>query len=411
MELSHLPHPSGRNIAIHVIPAAERSLRMGHPWLYENSIREQSKEGQAGDIAVIFDKKRRFLAVGLYDPDSLIRVKILQHKTSASIGRDFFRDRLQAAAQIRAHLPDGGTAGYRLVHGENDNLPSLVIDRYGDMLVIKLYSAAWFAHLRTVLSALDDVHPTKTIVLRLSRAVQNGETFGLSDGMVIHGELPESKVAFSEDNLHFVADVIHGHKTGFFFDQRENRRRVLKLSAKKDVLDVFSYNGGFSLYAAAGGAKSILSIDISQPALHDSRRLFELNVDNANVANCQHEIMAADAFEAMRQLATDGRKFGLVVVDPPSFANKASQIEDAMRAYRKLTELALPLVEKGGILVMASCSSRIASDDFFATVHNTAQRRGYSLYEIERTSHAVDHPLRESFPEGRYLKCLYTTVD
>ncbi|MDQ7035712.1 MAG: class I SAM-dependent methyltransferase, partial [Anaerolineae bacterium] len=271
----------------------------------------------------IFDKKRHFLAVGLYDPDSPIRVKILQHKTSASIGHDFFRTRLQAAAQIRAHLPDDGTTGYRFVHGENDTLPSLVIDRYGAVLVVKLYSAAWFAHLRELLSALDDIHPAKTIVLRLSRAVQDGETFGLSDGMVIRGKLSESKVAFTENKLRFVADVIRGHKTGFFFDQRENRQRAMTLSATKNVLDVFSYNGGFSLYAAAGGAKSVLSVDISQPALRDARQLFELNANHTNIANCQHETMAADAFEALRQLASQRRKFGLVVVDPPSFANKA----------------------------------------------------------------------------------------
>ena len=410
MDLSHLPTPSQSNIAIHVTPAAERSLRAGHPWLFENSIEKQNREGQAGDIAVIFDKKRRFLAVGLYDPDSPIRVKILHHKTSVTIGRNFFTERLQAAANIRAHLPAQGTTGYRLVHGENDSLPGLVIDRYGDVLVLKLYSAAWFAHLQDVLATLADVHPAQTIVLRLSRTVQESETYGLTDGMVIQGELSTSQVTFTENHLHFVADVIHGHKTGFFFDQRENRQRVMGLSSGKNVLDVFSYNGGFSLYAAAGGANSVLSVDISEPALRDARQLFELNANNPQVAQCQHEILAADAFAAMQQLVADGQQFELVVVDPPSFANKESQRDDALRAYRKLTELALPLVTKGGTLVIASCSSRIMPDEFFASVKNAAVRNRYNLQEIEHTSHSVDHPLRESFPEGRYLKCLYAQV-
>jgi 23S rRNA (cytosine1962-C5)-methyltransferase len=398
LDLSHLPTPSQSNIAIHVIPAAERSLRAGHPWLFENSIQQQNREGQAGDIAVIFDKKRRFLAVGLYDPDSPIRVKVLQHKSSTTIGRDFFRERLQAAANIRAHLPAQGTIGYRLLHGENDGLPGLVIDRYGDVLVLKLYSLVWFAHLRDVLAALETVHPAETIVLRLSRTVQESETYGLSDGMVIQGKLSTSQVAFTENHLYFVADVIHGHKTGFFFDQRENRQRVRQLSSGKNVLDVFSYNGGFSLYAAAGGAKSVLSVDISEPALRDAHQLFELNANNPQVANCEHGTLVADAFDAMQQLTADGQQFELVIVDPPSFAN------------RTLTELALRLVTKGGILVIASCSSRIAPDEFFAAIRNTASRIGYNLQEIERTSHAVDHPLRDSFPEGRYLKCLNAQV-
>lgn len=410
INLSQLPHPSERNIAVHVTAAAEKSLRAGHPWLYENSIREQSREGNPGDIAVIFDKNRRFLAVGLYDPDSPIRVKVLQHKNSATIGRDFFRERLQAAANIRAHLPGEGTTGYRLVHGENDGLPGLVIDRYGDVLVLKLYSVAWFAHLRDVLAALDDVHPAETLVLRLSRTVQDGETYDLSDGMVLRGALSNTEVAFTENGLHFVVDVVHGHKTGFFFDQRENRAHVGRLAQGKDVLDMFSYNGGFSLYAAAGGAETILSVDISEPALKAARQLFKLNADNPQVASCHHEIMAADAFEAMHELARHQRKFGLVVIDPPSFANKESQIQDALRAYRKLTELALPLVERDGILAMASCSSRVAPDDFFSTVQRTASQNSYRLKEIERTGHAVDHPLRANFPEGRYLKCLYATI-
>jgi 23S rRNA (cytosine1962-C5)-methyltransferase len=410
LDLSQLPYPSERNIAVHVTAAAEKSLRVGHPWLYENSIKVQSKEGIAGDVAIIFDKNRRFLAVGLYDPTSPIRVKVLQHKTSATIGRDFFRERLQAAANIRAHLPGEGTTGYRLVHGENDGLPGLVIDCYGDVLVIKLYSAAWFAYLRDVLVALDEVHPAETLVLRLSRTVQDGETFGLSDGMVLRGTLANTQIAFTENGLKIATDVVHGHKTGFFFDQRENRARVGKLSQGKDVLDVFSYNGGFSLYAAAGGAKSVRSIDISEPALKDARHLFELNANNPQVAGCRHETMAADAFEAMQRLIQQKQKFGLVVVDPPSFANKESQVEDALRAYRKLTELALPLVTEGGILVTASCSSRVSPDEFFNTVNRTAIQSGYRLREIERTGHAIDHPLRDGFPEGRYLKCLYAIV-
>jgi 23S rRNA (cytosine1962-C5)-methyltransferase len=405
LDLSQLPRPSEKNIAIYVRSAAEKALHSGHPWIFESAIREQSREGQAGDLAIIFDHKKRFLAVGLYDPNSIIRVKILQHKISAKINQVFFHDKFQQASVIREPLLKTDTNGYRLVHGENDGLPNLIIDRYADVLVIKLYSAAWFAHLRDILAALENILPAKTIILRLSRAVQENETFGLHDGCVLKGELPDSKVQFRENGLTFSADVIHGHKTGFFFDQRDNRQHVGKLAQGKTVLDVFSYNGGFSVYAAAGGAKSVTSLDISEPALASARDNMLLNIDNPNVIKCEHETIAADAFESLKQLSEQGRKFDILIVDPPSFANSKNQIEGALRAYSRLTQLSIPLVAKGGILVIASCSSRVSANDFFKTITQATRR---PLQEIERTQHAIDHPI--AFPEGAYLKCLFANV-
>lgn len=405
MNLSHLPQPAEKNIAVHVTQAAEKALRSGHPWLFESAISNQSREGQAGDLAVIFDHKKHFLAVGLYDPDSMIRVKVLQHRDSAKINRDFFQAKLERAASIREPLLKTDTNGYRLVHGENDALPSLIIDRYADVLVVKLYSAAWFAHLQDILAALETILPEKTVILRLGRIAQESETFGLSDGCVLKGELADSNVQFRENGLVFSGDVLHGHKTGFFFDQRDNRQRVGQLAEGKTVLDVFSYNGGFSVYAAAGGAKSVTSLDISEPALQSARDNMALNMNNANVAQCQHETIAADAFESLAQLSEQGRKFDMVIVDPPSFANSQNQVNRALNAYSRLAELAVPLVANGGTLVMASCSSRVSADDFFKTIIQSARK---PLHEIERTGHAIDHPI--GFPEGAYLKCLFANV-
>jgi 23S rRNA (cytosine1962-C5)-methyltransferase len=291
------------------------------------------------------------------------------------------------------------------VHGENDGQPSLIIDRYADVLVIKLYSAVWFAHLHNILAALENILPAKTVILRFSRTVQEGETFGLNDGSVLKGKLPDSKVRFRENGLLFSADVVHGHKTGFFFDQRDNRQRVGKLAQGRTVLDVFSYSGGFSVYAAAGGAKSVTSLDISEPALASARDNMLLNISNPNVTKCEHETIAADAFEGLKQLSEQGRKFDIVIVDPPSFANSKNQIEGALRAYSRLTELSIPLVEKRGILVIASCSSRVSANDFFKMITQAAKR---PLQEIERTQHAIDHPI--GFPEGAYLKCLFASL-
>jgi 23S rRNA (cytosine1962-C5)-methyltransferase len=405
IDLSQIPLPAERNIALHLKAAAERAVREGHPWLYENSIEQQSREGKAGDIAICFDHKRRFLAAGFYDPASPIRVKLLQHGQAAKIDKDYFRQKLEKAAALRSPLLSTDTNAFRLVHGENDGLPALIIDKYADVLVIKIYSAIWFAHLREFLAALEETNPAPIWLLRLGRNVQEGECFGLKDGMLLKGELPDSNVLFRENGLKFRADVVHGHKTGFFFDQRENRQRLRNLAKGKTVLDVFSYNGGFAVYAAAGGAKQVTSVDISAPALESAKANFALNLDNPNLAACEFKTIAQDAFEVFETLHPI---YDLVIVDPPSFANSQEQVAGALRAYEKLTLAALKIVKKNGILVMASCSSRVTSDAFFDVVTRTARNSYRPLQEIERTTHAIDHPI--GFPEGAYLKALFATV-
>lgn len=407
--LSHLPNPAKRHIALHLKPAAERAVRQGHPWVYEASIRKQSREGGPGDLAIIFDQRNRYLAVGLYDPTSPIRVKVLQANQQARIDAAFLRARLQASVDHRQpYLDPATTDGYRVVHGENDGLPGLIIDRYADVLVIKVYTQAWFAWLQPLLEVLPDVIDASVWVLRLARNVQVGETFGLRDGLLLRGTLPDDgDVEFRENGLRFRANVLHGHKTGFFFDQRENRAHVRDLAQDRRVLDLFSYNGGFSVYAAAGGASNVLSVDVSVPALDEARRNMALNAHHAGVQQVEHRIQAADVFEVLDALAQENEVFDLVVVDPPSFASSSEQEAGALVAYATLTEQALRVLATDGILVSASCSSRVSRETFFETVEGTARRVGRPLQVFERTTHAVDHPLRSSFPEGAYLKCLY----
>lgn len=409
MDFSRLPQPAARSIAVRLHAAAERAIRDGHPWVFESAISEQSHAGSAGDIAVIFDRKKHFLAAGLLDPASPIRIRILQAGSPARIDAAFFQARLQASADLRAPLVAAGNTGYRLVYGEADGLPGLVVDRYGDTLVMKLYTAAWFAHLPALLAGLDAIQPAGSIVLRLNRGLQLSQGFGLTDGMALRGQT-SGEVTFIENGLRFAADVVHGHKTGFFFDQRENRSRVRDLAQGCRVLDVFAYSGGFSVYAAAGGATEVTSLDVSLPALETAQANMRLNQHLPAVAACRHQILAADAFDALRQMGAAGRRFDLVVVDPPSFAKKQDEVEGALAAYRRLATLALPLVERGGVLVMASCSSRIAPDSFFECVQQSAQRGGFRLQEIGRSGHALDHPARTAFPEGNYLKCLFSRV-
>jgi 23S rRNA (cytosine1962-C5)-methyltransferase len=423
--LASLPAPAERRIALRVTPDAQRALRRGHPWLFDRAIVAQSAAGQPGDLAVIFDERRRFVAIGLYDPASPIRVRILQHGAPAAIDEAFFAGRLAAAAARRASLwagedvrlvagPTGETTGYRWVHGEGDGLPGLVLDRYDQMLALKLYSAAWLPHLRAVLAGLESLNrdaPVAGVVLRLSRAVQRqaAALHGLADGVTLAGTLTANPVLFREHGLLFEADLLHGQKTGFFLDQRANRARVEGLAAGRETLNVFAYTGGFSLYAARGGAPAVLSLDSSAPALAAARRNFDLNRDLPAVAAARHELLVADAFTALAGLAQAGRRFDLVVVDPPAFAKQQAEIPAALKSYQRLAELALAVLRPRGLLVMASCSSRVSADDFFAAVRRGAARAGRLLHEFAHTGHPVDHPI--GLPEGAYLKGLYAQAD
>lgn len=410
IDFDRLPVAGEKNIALRVKPAAERAIRQGHPWVYEESISRQSHLGNAGDLAVIYDSaKNGFLAVGLYDPFSPIRVKILQRETPARINQAWFADRLSAAHERRQPLREAGTTGYRLVHGESDGFPSLVIDRYNTTLAIKLYTVAWLPHLQALIGALGQAIGYEQLVLRLSRALQSerhnvAKRFGLRDGQLLLGDALDGPVRFVENGLQFEADVQKGHKTGFFFDQRDNRQKVRELAEDRRVLDVFAYSGGFSVYALAGGAKSVAALDVSAPALAALLR----NVVNNDLDPGRAHTEVADAFAGMGLMIEANRRFNLVIVDPPALANNRANVQKAVAAYRRLTQMALALLAEDGIVMLASCSSRITADMFHNLVMRSAAAAGYELEIIERTGHALDHPI--GFPEAAYLKAIFARV-
>jgi len=410
--LANIPRIAEKRIALRITPEAERAIRQGHPWLFERAITRQSDDGSPGDIAVVFDRKRRFLAVGLFDPVSPIRVKILAAGKPASIGRHWFQQKIASACKLRAALlaqsAPRETTGCRLIHGENDGLPGLVLDRYENTLVLKLYTSVWLPHLREILPVLP---AAERVILRLGRqlADQPGDLFGLEDGMVLSGDPIAGPVLFSENGLRFEADPVQGQKTGFFFDQRDNRSMVEDLAAGKEVLNVFAYTGGFSVYAARGGAERVVSVDSSAAALAAAERNWARNRQVFPIDGVAHTILVEDAFEVLPRLAAEGRRFDMVILDPPAFARAHHQVERALAAYRRLTILGLGVLKKDGILVQASCSSRVTADDFFKQIHQAARMSGRPLVELARTGHAVDHPI--SYPEGAYLKCLFAKAD
>lgn len=400
-----LPEITPNRIAIKLKQKAEVLVKKGHPWIFEDSIVKQNKkDAEAGDIAILFDQRKdKVFGVGLYDPASPIRIKVL-HQGPATIDQHFFNAAIATAFKKREQLLQTDTNSYRLLFGENDGFPGCIVDVYARVLVLKLYSGIWFPYLKEIIPLLIAQSLATTVVLRLSRNLQKQPQYGLIDGQVVYGTLKDEVVIFKEHGIRFSANVIKGHKTGYFLDHRENRRRVGQLAAGKLVLDVFSYAGGFTVHALAGGAKEVISLDISAQALEMAKRNVALNSHEG-----AHHIMVKDAFEGLQELIGAGRQFDLVVIDPPSFAKSAKEIPSAKNSYLRLAKLGAQLVAPKGVLLLASCSSRVSAQAFFDISERGLQSQGRTYKIIDKTAHDSDHPV--SFREGAYLKCGYYKFD
>jgi 23S rRNA (cytosine1962-C5)-methyltransferase len=400
--------PVATRLRLRITAAAESAVRSGHPWVFCDSVLDLNRVGQTGELAVIYDRMDRFLAVGLFDPDSPIRMRVLHAGKPQTIDRAWWQARLEQTLARRRDLFDMQTTGYRLIHGEGDGWPGLVLDRYDTTLVLKLYTAAWLPHLADTVALLKENVPAECLVLRLSRNIQSFAEgrFQRCDGEIIFSQRAESEfgapVVFLESGLRFEADVLRGQKTGFFLDQRENRREVETLAQGRRVLNAFSFSGGFSVYAARGRAGAVTDLDISAHALAAAQRNFALNQNFPGVAACHHEIVQGDAFE---WLADSAAKFDLVVLDPPSLARRATEREGALHAYERLATLGIARLAPDGILVAGSCSARVPAEKFFEVVRRAAAKSGRKFAELKTLRHPPDHPA--TFKEGEYLKVIY----
>jgi 23S rRNA (cytosine1962-C5)-methyltransferase len=392
-------------LRIRLRPTAESLVRSGHPWVFSDSIREQSRPAEQGELAVLFDRKDKFLALALYDPDSPIRLRVIHRGKPVLVNAEWWRERMLEAKEKRSAVFDAETNAGRVINGENDGFPGLVLDRYDATCVLKLYSAVWFSRIPEILDAITATMKPDRVVLRLSRNIQSEASRNapnpLRDSQVLVGEPPGGAVHFLESGLTFEADVVKGQKTGFFLDQRENRRRVGSLASGRTLLNAFSFSGGFSLYAARGGATSVTDVDISAHALESSRRNFALN--QAVTSRCKHHLEQADVFEWLDRAGE--RRFDLIVLDPPSLAKRAADRAGALRAYSNLARAGIRLATRNGLVVCCSCSSQIKADEFFETVEGVFQNSGRSFEIIEKTRQPEDHPA--SFPEAEYLKAIY----
>ncbi len=391
-------------LRLRITAAAESIVRAGHPWLFADSIHESNRAGQTGELAVIYDRKDKFLAIGLFDADSPIQVRILHAGKPQTIDVAWWKAHLEKSLALRQNLFDAQTTGYRLIHGESDGWPGLVLDRYDTTLVMKLYTAAWLPRLDEIIALFKGQISCGRIVLRLSRNIQSlaEKQFQRRDGQILAGNAPDDRIIFSENGVRFEADVLKGQKTGFFLDQRENRAEVEKMSFGKKVLNAFSFSGGFSVYAARGGAMSVTDLDISAHALESAKRNFALNQNFPAIAACRHETVQADAFEWIEISPT---KFDLIVLDPPSLAKRAAEREGAIRAYERLNSLGIARLSRDGMLIAGSCSAHVPTAEFFDAVRRAAMKSGRKFMELKTMQHPPDHPA--GFKEAEYLKVIY----
>jgi 23S rRNA (cytosine1962-C5)-methyltransferase len=380
----------------------ERSLKRRHPWVFSGAVHRASGEPKSGDAVELRDAAGNPLAVAAFSPLSQIRARVWSFDPKEQVDAAFFRARIARALALREALPARRhTNALRLVHGESDGLPGLIVDRYADVLVAQFLAAGVERWRETILDLLAELTACEAIFERSDAEVRKLEQLAQRVGFA-RGNRKASRCPIVEYGLNFRVDVEQGQKTGFFLDQRENRQRVRSLAAGRAVLDGFCYTGGFAIAALAGGATHVNAIESSAPALEVARENLAANPLDAAKVN----FMQADVFSELRALRDRGARFDMVVLDPPKFAPTAAQVRNAARAYKDINLLALKLLAPGGLLATFSCSGGVSPELFQSIVAGAALDAGADAKIIERFGAAADHPVALEFPEGEYLKGL-----
>jgi 23S rRNA (cytosine1962-C5)-methyltransferase len=386
-------------------PRRARPFYGRHPWVYPGAI--SAVEGDPADGAEVdlLSHTGNFVARGLYNRFSKIRVRLYSWSADVPLDREFFRDRVAAALRLRRDILrlDGPGRACRLVFSEGDGLSGLTVDRYDRWLVVQFTSLGLAQRREMLAELLAELTGAEGIYLRTERGIGRLEGLELQDGP-LWGQVPSEPVTIEEDGLRFLVNLAEGQKTGYYLDQRDNRRAVAPLAVGRRVLDAFCYSGGFGLHAARAGAAAVLGIDSSEAALELARANARLNgLENVS-------FVGADVFDHLAALVAGGEKFGLVVLDPPKFARTQSAVEEALRGYRRLQALALRLLEPDGVLVTCCCSGLITGDMLSDLLAQLAVEERREVQLLERRGQAADHPVAVTCPESSYLKCLISRV-
>jgi 23S rRNA (cytosine1962-C5)-methyltransferase len=385
-------------------PRRARPFYGRHPWVYAGAIAEVRGEPADGDEVDLYSHAGNFIARGLYNSQSKIRVRLYSWSPETPLDADFFWARLDDAIRLRDSLGlNKAGSACRLVFSEGDGLSGLTVDRYDNWLVAQ-FTSLGMARRRDMWAALltDRLRPDG-IYLRTERGIGRLEGLELQDGP-LQGEPPAGPIEIEENGLRFLVNIAEGQKTGFYLDQRDNRQAIARLAAGRRVLDGFCYTAGFGLHAARAGAREVLGVDSSESALNLAQANARLN-DLANVSFVQ-----ADVFDHLEALVKEGQRFGLIVLDPPKFARARNAIELALRGYRRLQTLALKLLESDGFLVTCCCSGLITMSMLDDLLAQLAAEEGRTVQVLERRGQALDHPVSVACPESNYLKCLISRV-
>jgi len=385
--------------ALHLKPGREKSLLRRHPWIFSGAVERVQGDPASGSTIAVVGADGRWLATAAYSPRSQIRARVWAWKRETAIDAAFFRDRVSDALGRRPEIMAGEGVARRIVHGEADGLPGVVADWYAGTVVLQLASAGAEHWRDAIADALAGIAGCARVYERSDVEVRALEGLAARSG-ALHGGAPTAPVEIRENGVRYLVDVAHGQKTGFYLDQRENRARIHQLAQGRDVLNGFCYTGGFSLAALAGGARSVLSVDSSGAALAIGRRCAALN----GFEDGRAAWLESDVFQALRTLRDQGRRFGLIVLDPPKFAPTAAHAEKASRAYKDINLWALRLLASDGLLATFSCSGGVGAELFQKIVAGAAQDAGVDAQIVERFHAAADHPVLLSFPEGEYLK-------
>jgi 23S rRNA (cytosine1962-C5)-methyltransferase len=393
----------------------ERMFEKRHPWVFSGAIHTVKSDPQDGDIVDLRTDTGTFLARGYWNHHSQIRIHILTWDEHETIDEQFWHNRLIRSINSRAVLNDIHDSGipnaYRLINAENDALPGLVVDRYGDYLVLQALTLGIDNRKALIAELLMDILKPVGIYERSDIDVRTKEGLTESKG-VLTGQPPPEYIEIDENGLRFFIDVVKGHKTGFYLDQRENRALLHKIltsnprSMQRSVLNCFCYTGGFSVYAMAAGLQDVVSVDASNDALMLAERNMQLNGINTDST----ELIEADVFDLLRHYRKENRKFDVIILDPPKFAQNQRQVDSACRGYKDINLLAFQLIKPGGLLMTYSCSGLVDTDLFQKVVFSAlvdAKREGQIL---SRLSAGPDHPVSLTFPEGSYLKGLLCRV-
>ena len=371
----------------------EHRILSGHQWVFSNEIKTIKGDPEAGDVVELLRYDEKFLGVGFFNPHSLIASRVLS-KERETITFEFFERRISQALQLRKRLYPGAES-FRLVHGEADFLPGLVVDKYNEYLSIQTLSVGMDRRLTLLCDVLESIFHPKAIVERNESPLRSLEQLPLEKG-VVRGTIGQTII--SENGVKFKVDLLQGQKTGFFLDQRENRKAIQRYALGATVLDCFCNEGGFALYAGLGKAKSVQAIDISEAAIANAK----VNSAFNEVSNVRFEV--GDVFEKLPRLAEAGDKFDAVILDPPSFSRNRKTVATALKGYKEINTGALRLINTGGILMTASCSHHVTEESFLDVVEASARTAHRSLQLLEFRGASPDHPTLSTMPETKYLK-------